>query len=199
MTTSITTNHPCLITSVELDCSWEGFSASEKIPRSGVGGWGWGALDWEQSGRDPLDGLVWEYGSALLFFLKPLPDNIMGEEKPQFDQSWGVGDPFGDHHCGNIVNYIFLRPWEPHTKVYTHGHGKLEGQLEKLYIHLTKLNSGDDGIILLIKRVLLLGRSYFFNTGLHLFFHCCSVGGPNCGPLCRRTSTLEADINHVDP
>lgn len=39
-TTSITTNHPCLITSVELDSSWEGFSASEKIPRSGVGGVG---------------------------------------------------------------------------------------------------------------------------------------------------------------
>lgn len=36
LTRSITTNHPCLMTSVELDCSWEGFSAFEKIPRSGV-------------------------------------------------------------------------------------------------------------------------------------------------------------------
>lgn len=114
MTRSITTNHPCLITSVELDRSWEGFSASERIPRSE---WG-GILDVEQSGRAPLDGMVWEYGPAPLFFLEPLPDSIMGREKPQFDKSWGgAGDPFGDHHCGNIVNCVFLRPWEPHTKV----------------------------------------------------------------------------------
>lgn len=91
-TTSITTNHPCLITSVELDSSWEGFSASEKIPRSGVGGGG-RVLDREQSGRAPLDGMVGEDGSAPLFFLKPLPDNITGREKPQFDQAGGVRGP----------------------------------------------------------------------------------------------------------
>lgn len=90
-TTSITTNHPCLITSVELDSSWEGFSASEKIPRSGVGGGR--VLDREQSGRAPLDGMVGEDGSAPLFFLKPLPDNITGREKPQFDQAGGVRGP----------------------------------------------------------------------------------------------------------
>lgn len=88
MTRSITTNHPCLITSVELDCSWEGFSASEKIPWSEWGAGG-AILDAEQSSRAPLDGMVWEYGPVPLFFLKPLPDSIMGREKPQSDKSLG--------------------------------------------------------------------------------------------------------------
>lgn len=54
MTRSITTNHPCLITSVELDCSWEGFSASEKIPWSEWGGGGYlgcGTKQQSSSGR----------------------------------------------------------------------------------------------------------------------------------------------------
>lgn len=38
------------------------------------------------------------------------------ERNPSLTKAWGAGDPFGDHHCGNIVNCVFLRPWEPHKK-----------------------------------------------------------------------------------
>lgn len=87
-TTSITTNHPCLITSVELDRSWEGFSASEKIPWSG----GWG-VSWIGNKAAELLWTVW-FGSRGLclsssFSLKPPADNIMGKGKPQFDQKLG--------------------------------------------------------------------------------------------------------------
>lgn len=53
----------------------------------------------------------------------PVADSIMGREKPRSDPSWsgGAGEPCGDHHCGNILNCVFLRPWEAHTKVR---HGK---------------------------------------------------------------------------
>lgn len=78
---------------------------------------GGGILDAEQSGRAPLDGMVWECRPAPLFFLKPLPDSILGTETPVWQKLGGAGDPFGDHQCGNIVNCVFLKPWEPHTKV----------------------------------------------------------------------------------
>lgn len=66
MTMSITPNYPCLITSVEPDRSWEGFSATEKIPWLGVGG---GVLDGEQSSRAVADGGVGGTVGLLLFFL----------------------------------------------------------------------------------------------------------------------------------
>jgi len=34
------------------------------------------------------------------------------------------GESFGGHHCGNVVNWVFLRPWESHTRAGTCGHGK---------------------------------------------------------------------------
>ena len=67
---SITPNYPCLITSVEPDRSWEGFSATEKIPWLGVGGGclGWGTKPWSCRG-------LWGSRTAgpLLFFLLLVP------------------------------------------------------------------------------------------------------------------------------
>lgn len=100
MTTSITPNYPCLITSVESDCSWEGFSATEKIPWLGVGG---GVLDGEQSSQAVVEGRVggglWVSSSSFSPLSpplnepgtigqlpKPLPDNNMGKKKPQFNR-----------------------------------------------------------------------------------------------------------------
>lgn len=101
MTRSITTNHPCLITSAHE----KAFPPLRRSPGQSVvgGGGGGGYLDREQSGGTPLDGMVWEYGPAPLFFLKPLPDSIMGREKPQSDTSlggWGVG---GTHLVATTV------------------------------------------------------------------------------------------------
>lgn len=133
MTTSITTNHPCLITSVELDCSWDWFSASEKIPRSGVGG-GWGlGRSWMGNKAIELLWMVW-FGSMglLLFFLfpsqnepgtngqfpKPLPDDSMGKKKPQLnstrrERKKALWWPPLWEYC----KLCFLRPWESHTKL----------------------------------------------------------------------------------
>jgi len=33
-------------------------------------------------------------------------------------------ESFSGHHCGNVVNCAFLRPWESHTRAGTCGHGK---------------------------------------------------------------------------
>lgn len=33
-------------------------------------------------------------------------------------------EPCGGHHCGNVVNCAFLRPWESHTRAGTCRHGK---------------------------------------------------------------------------
>lgn len=33
-------------------------------------------------------------------------------------------ESFSGHHCGNVVNCAFLRPWESHTRARTCGHGK---------------------------------------------------------------------------
>lgn len=94
MTISITPKYPCLITSIELDCTWEGFSATEKIPWLGVGG---GVLDGEQSCRAVVDGRVcgvWVCSSSSSFLFpsqnepgtigqlpKPPPDNNIGKKK----------------------------------------------------------------------------------------------------------------------
>lgn len=40
-------------------------------------------------------------------------------------------EPFCGHHCGNIVNCAFLRPWESHTRTKTCGHGLI---LLRLYV-----------------------------------------------------------------
>lgn len=99
MTMSITANYPCLITSVELDCSWEGFSATEKILRLRVGG---GVLDGEQSCRAVVDSRVGglRVSSSSSSFLspsknepgtvgqlpKPPPDNNMGKKEAQLNR-----------------------------------------------------------------------------------------------------------------
>lgn len=98
MTMSITPNYPCLITSVELDHSWEEFSATEKIPWLGVGR---SVLDGEQSCRAVGDGGVgrlWASSSSSSFLCpsqnepgtigqlsKPLPDN-MDKKKPYLNR-----------------------------------------------------------------------------------------------------------------
>lgn len=38
--------------------------------------------------------------------------------------AWRGRESFGGHHCGNVVNCAFLRPWESHTRAGTCGHGK---------------------------------------------------------------------------
>lgn len=135
MTVSITPNYPCLITSVELDCSWEGLSAAEEILWLRVGG---GVLDGEQSWRAVVDGRVcgvWACSSSSSFLFpsqnepgtigqlpKPLPDNNMCK-KNWFNRE-GKREEESDHHCGNIANCAFLRPWESHTRAGTSGHGK---------------------------------------------------------------------------
>lgn len=67
MTLSITPNYPCLITSVEPDRSWEGFSATENIPWEGMSWMRNKAveLSWKMSWRD--------CGSTPLFFLLLVP------------------------------------------------------------------------------------------------------------------------------
>lgn len=136
---SITPNYPCLITSVEPDRSWEGFSATEKIPWLGVGG---GVLDGEQSCRAVVDGGVGGTVGLLLFFLLLFPPHKMNQEPLDsfpnrcLTTTWAKRNPsqkeegrrgresFGGHHCGNVVNCAFLRPWESHTRAGTCGHGK---------------------------------------------------------------------------
>lgn len=54
---------------------------------------------------------------------KPLPDNNMGKKKPQLERR-GEKEEEESHHCGNVVNCAFLRPWESHTRAGTCGHGK---------------------------------------------------------------------------
>jgi len=56
LTMSTTPNYPCLIASVELNHSWEGFSTTEKIPWLGKGG---GRLCWI---RNKAVALSWPIG-----------------------------------------------------------------------------------------------------------------------------------------
>ncbi|CAB1412458.1 unnamed protein product [Pleuronectes platessa] len=54
---------------------------------------------------------------------KPPSDNNTGEKKPPVKQQRG-GESFDGHHCGNVGNCAFLRPWESHTRAGTCGDGK---------------------------------------------------------------------------
>lgn len=135
---SITPNYPCLITSVEPARSWEGFSATEKILWLGVGG---GVLDGQQSCGAVVDGRV---GGTVGLLLLPSsrPPHKMNQEllgsfpnrcltttrakrnPSQTEEGRRGRESFGGHHCGNVVNCVFLGPWESHTRAGTCGHGK---------------------------------------------------------------------------
>lgn len=121
----------------------------EKIPWPGVER---GALDQEQSCVKlswlmRLEGLCgWGVGGhkrvvgvprLLIFFfcflkMKQKPSGMFpnhgltttrGTESP-FDEKRRGRESFGGHHCGNVVNCAFLRPWESHSRAGTCGHGK---------------------------------------------------------------------------
>ena len=90
---SITPNYPCLITSVEPDGSWEGFSATEKIPWLEWEGVSWmrnkaAELSWtvglEDCGSPPRSPHKKKKKPGTLGQLpKPLPANNMGRKQLQ--------------------------------------------------------------------------------------------------------------------
>lgn len=143
-TMSITPNYPCLIASVRAARLMGRIfhHGEDPVAPSGRGSVGSGTKLCRAVMADGVGGTV-RLGvgtSGLLspptplFFSKWSRNHRASSQNHDLTTTWGTETPFeeqrrgresfGGHHCGNVVNCAFLRPWESHGSAGTCGHGK---------------------------------------------------------------------------
>lgn len=144
-TMSITPNYPCLIASVRAarlmgrifhhgeDPLAQGGWIRNKAVLSCHGWWGWRGCGWGEVGMSGLWGSP-SFSSFYSAFSKWSRNHRACSQNRGLTTTWGTETPFeekrrgresfGGHHCGNVVNCAFLRPWESHSRAGTCGHGK---------------------------------------------------------------------------